>query len=219
MRAPISHRPSTPPTALPAPSAPLPPLLHPSKHVRCDLHARVCPTGLACDCMYAPAAVHPRDAESRNAARERGVVNMHDIFPHDHARAALNIATTLPPSSSPPGPSSAFDTASGASSAIQSLTSASTLSNLDGRLDLSPHDSATSQGLLRTSVFDEWKNDAGDLEAENPEEMQKNDPLGTQIWKLYHKQKNQLPNRERMENLTWRLMSMNLRRKELERQG
>lgn len=54
---------------------------------------------------------------------------------------------------------------------------------------------------------------------ESPEEMQKNDPLGTQIWKLYHKTKGQLPNSERLENLTWRMMSMNLRRKELERQG
>lgn len=40
---------------------------------------------------------------------------------------------------------------------------------------------------------------------------------GTQIWKLYHKTKGQLPNAERLENLSWRMMSMNLRRKEMER--
>ena len=49
--------------------------------------------------------------------------------------------------------------------------------------------------------------------------MQKKDPLGAQIWKLYHKTKGQLPNSERLENLTWRMMSMKLRRKELEEQG
>lgn len=47
--------------------------------------------------------------------------------------------------------------------------------------------------------------------------MQRKDPLATQIWKLYSKTKTQLPNAERMENLTWRMMSMNLRRKEMQR--
>ena len=49
--------------------------------------------------------------------------------------------------------------------------------------------------------------------------MQKKDPLATQIWKLYSKTKTQLPNQERMENLTWRMMGMNLRRKEREQQA
>lgn len=56
-------------------------------------------------------------------------------------------------------------------------------------------------------------------EPESPEEMQKSDPLGMQIWRLYHKQVGQLPNSERLENLSWRMMSMNLRRREMERQG
>ena len=116
----------------------------------------------------------------------------------------------------PPGH---FDNGSGTSSAIHSLTSASTLSTLESKLDLSPTDTTARRGLLRDPVFNEWKDDATNLEADSPEEMQKKDPLGTQIWKLYHKQKGQLPNSERLENLTWRLMSMNLRRKELERQG
>lgn len=55
---------------------------------------------------------------------------------------------------------------------------------------------------------------------EDVTEMAKEDPLGTQIWRLYSKNRAQLPNAERMENLTWRMMSMNLRRrKELERKG
>jgi GATA-binding protein len=109
--------------------------------------------------------------------------------------------------------------ASGSSSAIASLTSQSTLDTLSTRLDLSPTDPDARKSLLKESFFDQWKDDAGGrTEAEDPEAMQKNDPLGTQIWKLYHKTKGQLPNSERLENLSWRMMSMNLRRKELERQ-
>ncbi|KAK8434921.1 hypothetical protein IWX49DRAFT_500948 [Phyllosticta citricarpa] len=97
---------------------------------------------------------------------------------------------------------------SGASSTIQSLTSASTV---ESKLDLSPTESAARNGVLKETFFPRWKNDAvADLD--DPEEMQKKDPIGTQIWRLYNKQKSQLPNSERMENLTWRMMSMNLRR-------
>ncbi|KAJ9631892.1 Sodium- and chloride-dependent GABA transporter 1 [Taxawa tesnikishii (nom. ined.)] len=108
------------------------------------------------------------------------------------------------------------DISSGTSSTIQSLTSASTL---DSKLDISPTESAARKGLLRDSFFDAWKDDVGDASFQSPEKLQKQDPLGTQIWKLYSRTKTQLPNQERMENLTWRMMSMNLRRKELERKG
>ncbi|KAK4550754.1 hypothetical protein LTR36_000333 [Oleoguttula mirabilis] len=117
----------------------------------------------------------------------------------------------------PPGHFS--DDTSGSSSAIQSLTSASTLSTLESKLDLSPSEGTARRGLLRDSFLDSWKDDASTPGLPSPEEMQKKDPLGAQIWKLYHKTKGQLPNSERLENLTWRMMSMNLRRKELERQG
>lgn len=117
----------------------------------------------------------------------------------------------------PPGHFS--DAHSGSSSAIQSLTSASTLSTLESKLDLSPSEATARRGLLRGSFFESWKDDATAPDLSSPEEMQKKDPLGAQIWKLYHKTKGQLPNSERLENLTWRMMSMNLRRKELERQG
>ncbi|KAF2458385.1 hypothetical protein BDY21DRAFT_414720 [Lineolata rhizophorae] len=105
---------------------------------------------------------------------------------------------------------------SAASSAIQSLTSASTL---DSKLDLSPSEAAARQGVLQESVFPDWKDNTGGSDLDSPEEMQKKDPLATQIWKLYHRTKTQLPNQERMENLTWRMMSMNLKRIERERKG
>lgn len=124
-------------------------------------------------------------------------------------------------------------TPSGSSSALQSLTSASTLDTLESsgfigetgiiagvshKLDLaSQRESVSRKSLLRESVFNNWKDDAAGMEGEPIEEMQKKDPLGTQIWKLYHKTRGQLPNSERLENLTWRMMSMNLKRREMER--
>jgi GATA-binding protein, other eukaryote len=70
--------------------------------------------------------------------------------------------------------------------------------------------------LLRGSAFSEWKENvtAGDNGFDSLEEMRRKDPLGTQIWKLYSKTKTRLPNQERLENLTWRMMAMNLKRRE-----
>lgn len=78
------------------------------------------------------------------------------------------------------------------------------------KLDPSARTSARKE-LLRASFFRPWSDDAAGEELESPDEMQKKDPLGTQIWRLYSKTKKQLPNQERMENLSWRMMAMNLR--------
>lgn len=45
------------------------------------------------------------------------------------------------------------------------------------------------------------------------DEDSKNDPIASQVWKMYAKQKSAFPNGQRMENLTWRMMAMSLRRK------
>ncbi|KAF9240293.1 transcriptional regulator family: GATA type zinc finger [Penicillium roqueforti] len=71
--------------------------------------------------------------------------------------------------------------------------------------------------VLGNSIFPEWTNGAS--RGDSPDEMQRKDPLGAQIWKLYTRTKSQLPNQERMENLTWRMMAMNLKRKEREQQA
>jgi len=65
-------------------------------------------------------------------------------------------------------------------------------------------------------MFPTWKVDAGIEGVETPEEIQRKDSLGTQIWKLYSSTKMRLPNQERMENLTWRMMAMNLKRRQRE---
>lgn len=103
---------------------------------------------------------------------------------------------------------------SGVTSAVQSLTSDSTP---DSKLELSLDDAAARKGMLENTIFPTLRNDAGGANLDTPEEMQKNDPLATQIWRLYSKAKTQLPNAERMENLTWRMMAMNMRRAEQER--
>ena len=101
-----------------------------------------------------------------------------------------------------------------------SLTTSSLSSALDGgKLDLLPRDGVIRSGVLRDAVFPTWQDDAAGRDLSSPEEMQRNDPLATQVWRLYSKAKSQLPNAERLENLTWRMMAMNLRKMELERQG
>lgn len=87
-------------------------------------------------------------------------------------------------------------------------------SNARDKLDFPNSEALARNELLRDAVFPDWKDDTGGDELGSPEELQKKDPLGTQIWKLYSKTKTRLPNQERMENLTWRMMAMNLKRRE-----
>ncbi|KAI0743591.1 hypothetical protein C8Q80DRAFT_1345613 [Daedaleopsis nitida] len=47
----------------------------------------------------------------------------------------------------------------------------------------------------------------------DPETMAKEDPLATQVWKMYARQKATLPHAQRMENLTWRMMALALKKK------
>ena len=103
-------------------------------------------------------------------------------------------------------------------SAITSITS--TVGNADIKTaETSPNEASVRKNMFDQTLFPNWQCDAAHQDdLGNPEAMQKKDPLAAQVWKFYHKAKTQLPNGERMENLTWRMMSMNLRRKELERQ-
>ena len=53
-------------------------------------------------------------------------------------------------------------------------------------------------------------NDWPDINGQSPETMAANDPLATQLWRLYAKAKAGLPSGARMENITWRMMSLKL---------
>jgi hypothetical protein len=116
--------------------------------------------------------------------------------------------------SSPRSTVNPLHSSSASSSTVQSLATSGTL---DSKLDSSPTHDAIRSGVLQDSFFPTWKDDAAGAELDDLEEMQKKDPLATQVWKLFSRAKTQLPNAERMENLTWRMMSMNMRKLELER--
>ncbi|WVQ80627.1 hypothetical protein IAT38_002732 [Cryptococcus sp. DSM 104549] len=53
-------------------------------------------------------------------------------------------------------------------------------------------------------------------EVGSPEQMARKDPLATQVWKAYARARDTLPNGTRMENLTWRMMHLTLKKKEAE---
>ncbi|KAG0057340.1 hypothetical protein BGZ83_011583 [Gryganskiella cystojenkinii] len=64
---------------------------------------------------------------------------------------------------------------------------------------------------------------AEDLSTEESEEDEaskqaKEDPLAAQVWRLYTKAKDSLPNGKRLENLTWRMMAMTLHKKNKEKE-
>jgi GATA-binding protein len=82
---------------------------------------------------------------------------------------------------------------------------------LDPKDQFSATDSATSSALLGPALFPLLQNATGD-DAQTVEELQQNDPLATQVWKFFAKTKENIPNQGRMENLTWRMMAVGMRK-------
>ncbi|SCZ88686.1 BZ3500_MvSof-1268-A1-R1_Chr2-1g04571 [Microbotryum saponariae] len=54
------------------------------------------------------------------------------------------------------------------------------------------------------------------IDDESAEALSRKDPIAAQVWRMFNKAKNTLPNGARMENLTWRLMSMTLKKRRQE---
>ena len=76
------------------------------------------------------------------------------------------------------------------------------------------------EGMLRSAFFPAFDDSMASADpSQSPEEMEKQDPLATQVWKFFSKTRRQLPNQERMENLTWRMMHMKLRKQWQEEQA
>ncbi|KAK3954568.1 hypothetical protein QBC32DRAFT_207431 [Pseudoneurospora amorphoporcata] len=65
---------------------------------------------------------------------------------------------------------------------------------------------APAYDLLRSSAFPPFQDGLAGM-TQSPDEMEKQDPLATQVWRYFAKTKLALPNQERMENLTWRMMA------------
>lgn len=70
--------------------------------------------------------------------------------------------------------------------------------------------------VFDTALFPALETGAGP--SDSVEQMQSEDPLAAQIWKFFSKTKEQLPNQQRMENLTWRMMALNLRKRQQQQQ-
>ncbi|KAI8888819.1 hypothetical protein K501DRAFT_329672 [Backusella circina FSU 941] len=71
----------------------------------------------------------------------------------------------------------------------------------------------TAASLLSDSLFPPRKPSTGEIEKEEKDQESDEDPLATQVWRLYTKAKDALPNGSRLENLTWRMMAMTLNKK------
>jgi GATA-binding protein len=76
-------------------------------------------------------------------------------------------------------------------------------------LDVPATQSDGQHELLRAAAFPPFQQCVAS-EFQNLDEMQRQDPLATQVWRFYAMTKQRLPARERMENLTWRMMHFKL---------
>lgn len=79
-------------------------------------------------------------------------------------------------------------------------------------IDFTKHEIPTHFDFLQPSIFPNHQNGMSGND-QTLEEMQQNDPLATQVWRYFRNTKQRLPNQERMENLTWRMMHYPLRRR------
>jgi GATA-binding protein len=52
-----------------------------------------------------------------------------------------------------------------------------------------------------------------EISPQDAEELSKRDPLAAQVWKTYAKRKASMPQSQRMENLTWKMMALALKKK------
>ena len=76
-------------------------------------------------------------------------------------------------------------------------------------------DASPSAQLLKISEIPMLRQ--GRKRGSSPEELVEKDPLAAAMWRLYRSSATFLPESVRMENMTWRMMAMTLKRKEAQR--
>ena len=87
------------------------------------------------------------------------------------------------------------------------------------RADLDKTYTAANNELLGNALFPALRTANSASSKQSIDQMQRDDPLATQIWKLFSQTKQQLPNQQRMENLTWRMMALGMRKQRREEQS
>ncbi|KAK7426833.1 Sodium- and chloride-dependent GABA transporter 1 [Neonectria magnoliae] len=87
----------------------------------------------------------------------------------------------------------------------------------DLSVDTSKTCSAANESLLGSPLFPSLMDDTSHAD-HSVDRMQQDDPLATQVWKFFTKTKLQLPNQHRMENLTWRMMALSMRKQKHQKQ-
>jgi GATA-binding protein, other eukaryote len=73
-------------------------------------------------------------------------------------------------------------------------------------------DASPSAQLLKMSEIPQLRQNR--QRGSSPEELVEKDPLAAAMWRLYRSSATFLPESVRMENMTWRMMAMTLKRKE-----
>lgn len=82
------------------------------------------------------------------------------------------------------------------------------------RFDLSKTLDNARGTLSKTDAFAGFQDGIAGMST-SPADLGKEDPLAAQVWRFFSKTKQSLPNQERMENLTWRMMHASLRKQQL----
>ncbi|GAA5833468.1 hypothetical protein JCM9279_001534 [Rhodotorula babjevae] len=125
------------------------------------------------------------------------------------------------PHRSSPAASGSYGTGSaGASPAAASVNGAAAAASAAGSAgggSIGSRAGASPSALFFTGspLADSQPSPAGStiIDEESAEVLSRKDPIAAQVWRMFHKAKNTMPNGARMENLTWRLMSMTLKKR------
>ncbi|GJN90815.1 hypothetical protein Rhopal_003829-T1 [Rhodotorula paludigena] len=126
------------------------------------------------------------------------VLNDSIFFPHPSSSGS-NKASPATSASAGTGYGGGAGSANGASPAAQR----SSTTGLSPAAAAGAGDSPLAPSPAGSTIIDE----------EGAEVLSRKDPIAAQVWRMFHKAKNTMPNGARMENLTWRLMSMTLKKR------
>lgn len=135
---------------------------------------------------------------------------------HPDSHAVSSRINTMASSPFSPSSSSSYHNTAGRSAAAAAVASQPVQAGLRDslkqlRFDSSRRASVAQGTLFQTDAFAGFQDGLAGMSS-SPEDAAKDDPLATQVWRFFAKTKQNLPNHERMENLTWRMMHTTLKK-------